>query len=262
MGGQMQVAFAASRNLYPYLGPCYVSLLEHNPDAKVWFFIEDDRLPYETPENIEFVNCSKQTVFGADCVNAKTSYTYLSMLRGAYPMLFNGKDNGCGIRPLPKLDKLISLDVDVIVRESLRPLWEIDMDEAYMCACEETLGSYKPFGKDKPYWNFGVAVMGLEAMRRDGMDAEVIRLLNEVKLRQIDQDAMAKICSDNPGKALPMGPKWNEHFLVTQSLNPKIVHFAGCPDWYENPDLERGAYLEPYKQYYRVEECRRAGIKC
>ena len=55
MSDQMQVAFAASRNLYPYLGPCYVSLLEHNPDAKVWFFIEDDRLPYETFDGASYL---------------------------------------------------------------------------------------------------------------------------------------------------------------------------------------------------------------
>ena len=45
MDSPMIVVYAASRNLYPVLPMAYMSLLKHNPDARVICLIEDDELP-------------------------------------------------------------------------------------------------------------------------------------------------------------------------------------------------------------------------
>jgi len=56
----MEVVYSASRNLYPYLPAAYMSVIEHNPDARVWLLIEDEKLPYDVPANVETVDVSGQ----------------------------------------------------------------------------------------------------------------------------------------------------------------------------------------------------------
>ena len=59
---RIEVVYTASRNLYPYLMASVRSLLDYNPDARVWMLIEDDRLPYDVPWNVEVVNVGSSAV--------------------------------------------------------------------------------------------------------------------------------------------------------------------------------------------------------
>lgn len=263
MSDQMQVAFAASRNLYPWLPYGYMSLLAKDPGAKVWMMIEDDHLPYDVPENVECVNMSGQTIFGPSCANWKTSFSYLSLMRSAYAKLFTGEPNGCGIRTLPKLDKIISLDCDVIVCDTLRPLWNIDLTGMYFAAVPEHLSHWKPYGSGK-YYNAGVCLFNLKAMREDGADDKLIQFLNTVKVPYIDQDAINWLNAEMGGtKALDMGIRYNECFVTGESLRPAVVHAAGEKHWWSNlEERYRGAYWQAYEKYCQWQACRDAGIKC
>jgi len=269
---QMQVVIAGSRNLYPWFPYAYMSLLDHNPNAKVWIFIEDEKLPYDVPEQVETVDISKQTAFGTDGANWKTTYTYMSLMRSTYPLLFTGESNALGVRELPRLNRVIQLDVDVIVNDTLTPIWSIDMKDAYFAMTEETLGSYFPFGnkdengKRKPYYNCAVAVFDLENMRRDGIAEEEIAWLNNTRAQCIDQDAHMYICERHGyDKCLTLGPRYNECFATQGSLRPAVVHAAGVRRWWDNLEEQyRGAYWQKYEKYtmepYR--KCVEAGIKC
>lgn len=269
---QMQVVMSGSRNLYPWFPYVYMSLFEYNPDAKVWIFAEDEALPYEVPENVEVVDISGQRIFGEDCANIKTPYTYMSLIRSAWPILFNGKDNGNGIRKLPKLDRVLQLDCDLIVNDTLRPLWDIDMGEAYFAMADETGAMYHPFGrkdadgKRKPYYNCAVAVFELENMRRDGIAEEEIDFLNREKIMCIDQDAhMWTLEKHGYDRCMVIGPRYNECFATTYSVRPAVVHACGVKGWYENLDEQfRGKYWKKYEKYVKepYRKCRLAGIKC
>lgn len=255
----MIVVYAASRNLYPYLPAAYQSLLRHNQGTEVYLFIEDDALPYRTPSCVHCVNCSKQKFFRSDGPNMKSPYTYLSLLRVCYTKLFVGEGKTVkGIKTLPKADKVIQLDVDTIVCDSLRPLWDADMGEAYFMAAEELMGSYKPYGEQ--YWNTGVCVCNLAAWRKDKVDDLMIKALDTKYYQQIDQDVECEIGGEDPSKFAPMHTRYNESLFTGISLSPVIVHYAGEPKRYTNPYLYRGVYQETYRKYYEEDACRKAGI--
>ena len=254
----MEVVYSASRNLYPYLPAAYMSMLRHNPDARIWLFVEDDKLPYPVPENVETVNVSGQKLWGDDCVNIDTWYTYLSLMRAAYTKLFTGKPNKLGVRTLPYLDKILQMDVDTIVVENLEPIWNLDMSDHYFGATMEYLSTHKPFGPR--YWNFGVVLFGLDAMRRDKVDDEVIEDLKKTKYGWIDQDAFCKIGAEHIDKVYEFGTRYNECFCTGQSLRPAIIHYCGETNRYTNPEVYRGMYLDEYRKYYEEEACRAAGI--
>ena len=250
MGGQMVVAFSASRNLYPWLPMAYESLLEHNPGARVELFIEDEALPYEVPEGVRCHDVSGQRFFDATCANWKTAFTYLSLIRVCYTKL------------LPECERVISMDVDTITCESLQPIWDIDFSGGeYFAAVPEHLSQWKPYGKD--YRNAGVVVFALDNMRRDGADDKLIRFLTENEVPYIDQDAINWLNREMGGdKALTLGTRYNECFVVGESLRPAVVHAAGTKMWYQNFDEQyRGKYWKRYEKYCQQEACRKAGIR-
>lgn len=280
MDDRMIVVYAASRNLYPWLPMAYMSLLKHNPDAAVVCLIEDDALPYEVPGNVGTVNVSGQEWFGEDCINIKTNFTYLSLMRVCYTKLF------------PGYDRVLQLDVDTIVNDSLMPIWKIDMsgceteglaipakgrDAAgsihgiestrrgkYFAAVPEHLSHWKPYGSGK-YYNAGVCLFNLKAMREDKADDRLIRFLNEVKVPYIDQDAINWLNAEMGGKvALDLGIRYNECFVTGESMRPAVVHAAGEKRWWTNlEERYRGKYWQEYEQYCEEpkRKCREAGIR-
>ena len=162
MDDRMIVVYAASRNLYPVLPMAYMSLLKHNPEAAVVCLIEDDELPYEVPGNVRCVNVSEQPWFDFACPNIKTNFTYLSLLRVCYTKL------------LPGVDRVLQLDVDTCICDSLMPIWKIDMEGKYFAAVPEHLSQWKPYGSKNKYYNAGVCLFNLKAMREDGADDMLI----------------------------------------------------------------------------------------
>lgn len=268
---QIQVVMSGSRNLYPWFPYVYKSLFDHDPEAKVWLFIEDDKLPYEVPENVECVDISGQILYGEDCANIKSQYTYMSLIRSAWPLLFTGEENKCGVRMLPKLSRVIQLDCDLIVNDTLRPLWNIDMEDAYFAMTDEKCGMYHPFGRNdaegkrKPYFNCGVAVFELDNMRKDHIGEEEVEWLNKNWIQCIDQDAhMWTLEQHGYDKCLEIGTRYNECFWTGQSLRPAVVHAAGIRRWWENLEEQfRGSYWQKYEPYTEEaqKKCREAGIK-
>ena len=193
---RIEAVYTATRNLYPYLMASVRSLIEHNPDAHVWMLIEDDSLGYRPPKNVEVVNVSAQNLFSpSGCVNWRTQFTYMSLLRTAYAKLFTGEPNEVGVRTLPNLDRVLQMDVDTIVCDSLRPIWEVDLNGKWFAAAPDFLADYRPWGRKK-YYNVGVCVFNLEQIRRDKIDDVVIRMCNERKMRFIDEMAWNKVNND------------------------------------------------------------------
>ena len=70
------------------------------------------------------------------------------------------------------LDRVLYLDPDLIVRKSLRTLYELPMDAAFFAAASHIRAFLHRFnelrlgmGEDDPYINSGVMLMNLEALR-------------------------------------------------------------------------------------------------
>lgn len=225
----MNVVYSGTRNLYPAMKGAIASLLDHNPDAKVYVLAEDDELPFEIPGKV--INVSGQQYFPADNPNMRSQFTYMAMIRVCTPDL------------IPE-DRVIQLDVDTIVCDSLEPIWEIDLTDKWLGWCPEYYGQYKP--RPFEYYNFGVAVMNLEQMRRDNATGIAVHLLNNERFPFIDQDVMNFLAV--PSKTVDIPARYNESFCCGYTENPAIVHYAGYPDWYTSKGVPRWWYREQYKE--------------
>ncbi|KAF8897997.1 glycosyltransferase family 8 protein [Gymnopilus junonius] len=137
------------------------------------------------------------------------------------------------------IERVLYLDADVLVRKSLKPLWDVDLGEKCIGAARD-IGH--PMGHEKmerrPYFNAGVLLIDLAKAR-----FEVDRLkklgmeMKNAKFR--DQDALNMIFADN---WVSLDLNWNAQGLGTyanypsddrkslameQMNDPSIVHFTG-----------------------------------
>jgi lipopolysaccharide biosynthesis glycosyltransferase len=150
---------------------------------------------------------------------------------------------------LPDVDRVLYLDADLIVLESVAPLWEVDMTSNLIAAVTNVL---EPRYANRPgalgiagsrsYFNAGVLVMNLDLMRREGSS----RALYEYGRRHADrllwrdQDALNVVLG---ASRVPLHPRWNcmnsilafpwsadvlgAEAVAEARANPAIRHFEG-----------------------------------
>lgn len=185
---------------------------------------------------------------------------------------------------LPDIDRVLFLDVDLIVLSSLRALWETDLDDHYVAAVTNLLQHdhmHRPaeLGIDRPqdYFNAGVMLMNLDLIRRDGCSEALLSYgvehAGELMFR--DQDALNVVLG---ARRLALHPRWNcmtsilgfpyagyafgARALEEARRDPAIRHFEG-PDankpWHVLCDSPlRESYLE-HRRYTPWPEVRLEG---
>jgi lipopolysaccharide biosynthesis glycosyltransferase len=150
---------------------------------------------------------------------------------------------------LPDVPRVLYLDADVIVLESLAPLWEMDMSSSLVAAVTNitdpryadhprALGIPDPQG----YFNAGVLVLNLDLMRREDSSRTLYEYgtshADELVWR--DQDALNVVLGSS---RIPLHPRWNcmnsimifpesvdvlgPEAVAEARANPAIRHFEG-----------------------------------
>ena len=172
---------------------------------------------------------------------------------------------------LPKLAKILYLDSDLIVLDSLRPLWGLDISDYYVAAVTNPMhklmaGWPKKIGlpSSADYFNSGVMLMNLEKMRAQGSTEKIFRHAHDHPelIHWGDQCAMSVIFHKH---RYPLHPKWNvmnnfmTHMLgekifsnitIKEALdNPQIIHFEGPPEGKPWHYLSKHPYRTTYLQH-------------
>lgn len=148
----------------------------------------------------------------------------------------------------PDIDKIIYLDCDVIVRQSLSELFETDLTGYYLGGVED-VGYYywrnyneELIYKDGLYINAGMLLINLDEWRKNDLFHKFVdfTLQEADKIRCGDQDVINNICKD---KIKQLDYKWNvqDSFyreeperkynpncqkIIEASKNPAIIHYT------------------------------------
>ena len=225
--------YSGSRNLYPHMVVAAKSLIANSSVDRIYFLIEDDEFPEALPPLIETINVSGQTWFPAGGPNMKSQFTYMALVRACY----------CSLLPA-ELDKVLQLDVDTIVADNIDELWDLNITNKWMAACEERNNNYwKPWGMQ--YYNVGVAMMNLAAMRQSNIEGEIVKWLNSTESRFVEQDAWNKFGA--PRKFVELPVRFNECYCNGFTDQPAIVHYAGFKNWWEDQKCYRREYYRKYR---------------
>lgn len=223
----MVIVYTATRNFYRYLKATIRSLFEFNEPRTVYILAEDDELPFAVPGHAVVINVSGMKPSG---VNATSYYSYMSLIR---PMLAD----------IVPEDKVIYLDVDTVVCDSLLPMWETDMTGKWWAAVREIQRWHNPFGPE--YYNNGVSVYNLKQMRDDGIVPVLAREIETVEYKFPDQDIMNKYAV--PNKVVRLDNRFNEAYCTGFTLHPAVVHYAGAHNWFNDRNMFRAEYLNKYR---------------
>jgi lipopolysaccharide biosynthesis glycosyltransferase len=152
---------------------------------------------------------------------------------------------------LPDVDRVLYLDADLIVLDSLAPLWALDLAGSWLGAVTNVFQHnhlHRPadLGLAGPevYFNAGVLLMNLEEMRRDACSQALYEygVENAALLEWRDQDALNVVLGE---RRLALHPRWNlmnstiafpssvevfgSEALKEARRDPAIRHFEG-PD--------------------------------
>lgn len=227
--------YTGTRNLYKDMVTAAKSLLYHHGADKVYFCIEDDVFPEWLPSQIETVNVSAfgNRLFPPGGANSKNYFTYMCLIRVAFSKLF------------PDLDKILSLDVDTIVEDNIDEIWNTNLGTCFFAGVNEEIQTkYRPYGPK--LYNGGVMYFNLDQIRKERVDDQAIRLLNEVAFEWVDEDVWNKIGAY--GKIVDLPTRYNESLCTGFTENPAIVHWAGIKDWQTSLKASRREYIRKYRE--------------
>lgn len=225
----MNIVYCCTANYIEKIKPSIKSLRRFNPKARVFLITESDSCDIE---DVKVIDIRGQEWFTPqNCVNYYNQFTYVSFMKVLYPTL------------LP-VDKVIHLDGDTIINDSLEPLWKTDLKGKWFGMCQEYRGWYRPFG-DK-YYNAGVYVANLKQLRKGNIQDTMVDYLRNVKQPWGEQDALVKYGLEQD-KFVDIDIRYNENQFTGFTDNPAIVHYAGISDWWSNPYISRVEYLNRYR---------------
>ena len=161
---------------------------------------------------------------------------------------------------LSGVEKVLYLDVDILVRESLSPIWHMGLERNLLAAVKGPVNLQEKWewNSSRSYWklldgarggyiNSGVLLMNLEEIRRRQLDEQWERRA-EQKLYYQDQDILNITCQ---GAIAYLPPKYNrlayledKDFgqFVTEGIytqeeerealrSPAVIHYAGDKPW-------------------------------
>lgn len=157
---------------------------------------------------------------------------------------------------LPKeLDRVLYLDGDTIVRDSLTELWKTDMNGyAIAASIEPTIDKKRKKSMEMagfPYYNAGVLLVDLKKWRKDKVGEQIINYYHnhDGKLFANDQDA---INGSQKGKIYTLSPRYNFYNIFYQYSYRFLSRL--CDFEYISRDIYKYAVDNPAIIHYLGEE--------
>ncbi|WP_300935797.1 glycosyltransferase family 8 protein [uncultured Muribaculum sp.] len=232
----------------PYCGIMLTSLLENNRDVKTEIHIVAANLSRTATESLRNIveNIFNQTIHfyfvGDEMVKNLPHFEndYISL--STYFRCFLTE-----ILP-QNINKVIYLDCDIIILDSLKPLWETDISGYAVAAVEDMNSSFidkhSRLGLNETYlyFNAGVLLINLDYWKENQVFPRLINWLEHNRNRIVahDQDLLNAVLHD---ETMYLPHRWNmqegmlrrrrhtlpssEEAIDREMRHPVIIHFAG-----------------------------------
>ena len=232
---EYNICLSCDNNYAQYAGVVIASILLNSDDKSFFnFYILDGNIEQENKDKIEKLKEIKNFNLNFISIDENLFEVYKKIGTHSYISLsayYRLKLASL----LPKIDKVLYLDCDVIVSSDLRELFETDISEYYAAGVKDiavnSSGYVPKLEKGNIYFNSGVLYFNLDKIRKDNIESEFEKytIENFDKIRVGDQEIINVVCQ---GKIKELPSTWNvqsSNFVNRSDYtkNPNIVHYVG-----------------------------------
>ena len=200
MNNVINVVLCSDDNYAQHIAVVIVSIMVRTKE-KVCFYVINDNISKNKIEKIKNTAVAfKAEIKFVSVPEDKFSNVYLSghVSKAAYFRLALADI-------LPNdIEKVIYLDIDLLVFDDIKKLWQIDLENLPLAAvpdygimASERLCKQKqqviglPFGEK--YFNSGVLIVNLKEWRKENYTKQILEIINNNKFPHHDQDALNKL---------------------------------------------------------------------
>ena len=161
---------------------------------------------------------------------------------------------------LPKEEKALYMDVDMIVTGKINQLYAIDLNDFYVAAAPELYAdqiNYKKnigLKKEDLYVNSGVLLMNLKLWRQENLTQKLLKKSIEMgaKATYMDQDILNVVCKN---RIKEISPKYNYTMAwikanTIKMKNVFIIHYTGAKKPWGYKKVRRGNIWKKYAKIF------------
>ncbi|PZX50265.1 lipopolysaccharide biosynthesis glycosyltransferase [Algoriphagus ratkowskyi] len=136
------------------------------------------------------------------------------------------------------LDKVIYLDSDIIIKNSLQELWEIDLKRNYFACVKTVTKSYSNklgLSVKEDFFNDGMAVVNVDLIRKDNLLKIFLNFIDKCDGNPpVLSEGVINVCCK--GRILPLHPKFNlmSSFFM---YSPRKLLDISCQKFYYSKDV-------------------------
>lgn len=266
---KINICLSADNNYVQHLGVTIVSiLLNAKRSDELFFYILDGGITDENKTNL--LNLKMVRSFSIEYFKINNDIIDKFVLTSNYISKVTYYRYYIGVL-LPKLEKIIYLDSDTIVNDSLSELYNTEIRDCYIAGVEDVGYSHHRMYDKRLHYNFfyinaGVLLINIKKWNEDGIHEKLINYTcrNGEKIRMcFDQDVLNAVLHK---KCMHLEYKWNvqDSFyrfneevstnenkcnIIKSSINPSIIHFTGHIKPWSNYEKHPMSHL--YLKYLR-----------
>lgn len=240
----MNILFCFDSKYQQHFGVSLTSLLINNPN-NINIYIFTDKIDSNFIQKIDIIQEKYENVniiiYEIDQESLQDlPFSDHASLANYYRLLMT--------KILPEnIDKILYLDSDTVITNSIKNLYELEINQTYLAAqgSQTAIGQSRRLQlKSQSYFNTGVMLINLKRWREDKIGERSIEFAkqNPSMMKCWDQDALNKIID---GKFDPIDRIWNytidlsvapKNYIVNKNKfrkDPIIIHFVGAvKPWY------------------------------
>ncbi len=254
------IFMAVDDGYIPFLGVALKSVIENSSkenkyEIKILYTKVSEKnqnkiKAYETENvSIEFVDLSSKLHEIEDKLYTRNYFSNTTYFRLFIPELY------------PEYDKAVYIDSDTVTLADIAELYNTDMGDSLIAGIPDGAVQAIPEFQEyvekvvgvidyNNYFNAGIIVMNLKALREYKFQEKFLYMLEKVKFEVAqDQDYMNRLCK---GRVKLLGFEWNRMPAMGKHEGElKLIHYnLGCKPWYFDDVL----YQEYFWKYAKKTE--------
>ena len=235
----MDIVFNVDNRYVRHMCVTILSILDKNPNNIIAFHVITCEL---SKENREYIS----SLLSEDHVSVKFYDVDINILKKFSVGKLTGNPNISyaaylrlfiqDLLPL-HIDKVLYLDCDIVVVNSMTELWHKDISQ-YSLAALDDYGNAQEYGAKRmglekrfKYFNSGVMLLNLQKLREINFMEMVQDFLvtDGYRILMHDQDILNGLLYR---QRLPLEERWNMMCNTDNIIDYSIIHFAGLKPWY------------------------------